>query len=76
MAKDAHERDLVGQQVVDFEDRIDVARLKRDRLARLQGQMDLQDLGGILMFDPVNVRYATGSRSSGRTTCVGSSDTR
>ena len=23
------------------------------------------DLGGILMFDPVNVRYATGSRSSG-----------
>ena len=60
MPKVAHEKDLVGQQVVDFEERVDVARLKRDRLARLQGQMARQDLGGLLMFDPVNVRYATG----------------
>ena len=65
MAKVAHQKDLVGQQVVDYEDRVDVARLKKDRLARLQEQMARLDLGGILMFDPVNVRYATGSRSSG-----------
>ena len=65
MPKLAHQKDLVGQQMVDFEDRVDVARLKRDRLARLQGEMARLDLGGILMFDPVNVRYATGSRSSG-----------
>ena len=65
MPKAAHEKDLVGQQMVDYEDRVDVARLKRDRLARLQGEITRLDLGGILMFDPVNVRYATGSRSAG-----------
>ena len=65
MPKAAHQKDLVGQQMVDYEDRVDVARLKRDRLARLQGEIARLELGGILMFDPVNVRYATGSRSAG-----------
>ena len=65
MVKLAHERDLVGQNVVDFDERVDASRLKRERLARLQGEMAKADLGGMLLFDPVNVRYATGSRSSG-----------
>ncbi|MFQ5873902.1 MAG: M24 family metallopeptidase [Dehalococcoidia bacterium] len=65
MARPAHQRDLVGQNVVDFDERVDVQRLRRDRLARLQAEMAKADLGGILLFDPVNVRYATGSRMSG-----------
>ncbi|MCH8089040.1 MAG: aminopeptidase P family protein [Chloroflexi bacterium] len=65
MVKLAHERDLVGQNVVDFDERVDASRLRRERLARLQGEMAKADLGGMLLFDPVNVRYATGSRSSG-----------
>lgn len=65
MTKPTHERDLVGQDIVDYEDRVDVARLKRERLARLQQEMANAELGGILFFDPVNIRYATGVRSPG-----------
>ena len=38
MVKAAHERDLLGQQAVDFEERLDMGRLKKERLARLQGR--------------------------------------
>ncbi|MFQ5873374.1 MAG: M24 family metallopeptidase, partial [Dehalococcoidia bacterium] len=65
MAKPAHERDLVGRHVVDFDERVDVPRLKRERLARVQAEIAKADLGGILLYDPVNIRYATGTRNSG-----------
>ena len=41
----------------------DEERLFLERLARLQAQMRAQDLGGMLLYDPVNVRYATGCRN-------------
>ena len=65
MAKLGHQRDLLGQNIVDFDERVDMARLKKERLERLQGEMAKADLGGLLIFDPVNIRYATGERSSG-----------
>ena len=65
MVKTGHQRDLLGQDIVDFDERVDVARLKKERLARLQAQMAKADLGGMLLFDPVNIRYATGHRSPG-----------
>ena len=58
-------KDLFGQGAVDYEDRVDFSRLKRERLARLQAEMASVDLGAVLLFDPVNIRYATGHRSSG-----------
>ena len=58
------QRDLVGQQIVDYEPRVDIARLKRERLARLQAQIGKADLGAILLYDPLNIRYATGTRDS------------
>ena len=56
---------LLGQSGVDFEDRVDFSRLKRERLARLQAEMTRARLGGMLLFDPLNIRYATGHRFSG-----------
>ena len=57
--------DLMGKNAVEFEERVDMSRLKRERLARLRGQMAASDLGGVLLFDPLNIRYATGHRFSG-----------
>jgi len=33
------------------------------RLARVKAQLAERDLAGILLFDPINIRYATGSRN-------------
>src|SRR5262249_28055279 len=64
MPDDARRRDLVGQQIVDYEARVDVARLKRERLARLQAEVGKAGLGAVLLYDPINIRYATGTRDS------------
>ena len=63
MVKIGHEMDLLGQDIVDFEERVNIPRLKRERLARLQSQIAKYDLGGMLIFDPLNIRYATGIRN-------------
>jgi len=41
----------------------DETRLFLERLGRLQTQMRARDLGGMLLYDPVNTRYATGCRN-------------
>ena len=38
---------------------VDMERLKRDRLTRLQGEMKRQGLGALLLTDFLNIRYAT-----------------
>jgi Xaa-Pro aminopeptidase len=63
-ARQLHQRDLVGRQIVDYEPRVDVARLKRERLARLRAEMTKADLGAVLLYDPINIRYATGTLDS------------
>ena len=60
----AHTRDLVGREIVDYEDRVDVPRLRRERLARLQAEVARAGLGALLLYDPINIRYATGLRDS------------
>jgi Xaa-Pro dipeptidase len=44
---------------VDWEQRIDFARLRSDRLARAQAALRDSDLGALLLFDPNNIRYVT-----------------
>jgi Xaa-Pro aminopeptidase len=44
---------------VDWEQRIDFARLRADRLARAKAALDASDLGALLLFDPNNIRYVT-----------------
>ena len=50
MVKVGHQLDLLGQNVVDFEERVNIPRLKKERLERLQAKMAKADLGGLLLF--------------------------
>jgi len=44
---------------VDWEQRIDFARLRGDRLRRAQQILQASDLGAVLLFDQNNIRYVT-----------------
>src|SRR5512142_2267198 len=48
-----------GPSAVDWEERVDLARLRDERLARLRAQLDRSDLGALLTFDFANIRYMT-----------------
>jgi Xaa-Pro aminopeptidase len=48
-----------GPNAVDWEQRIDLDRLRRDRLARLKAALDRSELGAVLTFDFSNIRYMT-----------------
>jgi Xaa-Pro aminopeptidase len=39
----------------------DVDQIQEYRLERIKAQLGAADLGGILLYDPINIRYATGS---------------
>ena len=47
----------------DTEPRIDMARLRDYRLGRVRAMLARFEYGGCLLFDPINIRYATGVRS-------------
>lgn len=44
-------------------DRSDLRRLRRDRLNRVRRELKARDYAGAVFFDPINVRYCTGSRN-------------
>jgi hypothetical protein len=46
---------------VDWEQRIDVPRLRLERLERPRASLAASDLGALLLFDPNNIRYVTSS---------------
>src|SRR6201988_3243892 len=48
-----------GPNTVDWETRIDVDRLRTQRLARLREQLERSELGAVLAFDFSNIRYMT-----------------
>jgi Xaa-Pro aminopeptidase len=48
-----------GPNAVDWEERIDLARLRDDRLARLEATLASSSLGSLLTFDFANIRYMT-----------------
>lgn len=48
-----------GANAVDWEKRIDLDRLRRERLDRLSVALDRSELGGLLSFDFANIRYMT-----------------
>ena len=41
----------------------DMTRLRAYRMGRLQAELRRRDLGGAVLYDPINIRYATGSRN-------------
>jgi Xaa-Pro aminopeptidase len=48
-----------GPNAVDWEQRVDLDRLREQRLARLKETLDRSELGALLTFDFANIRYMT-----------------
>ncbi|WP_328877875.1 Xaa-Pro peptidase family protein [Streptomyces sp. NBC_00299] len=48
-----------GPNAVDWEERVDLDRLRKQRLARLRETLNRSDLGAVLSFDFANIRYMT-----------------
>jgi Xaa-Pro aminopeptidase len=48
-----------GTMAVDWENRVDLDRLRRERLARIKELLAKSELGALLCFDMNNVRYIT-----------------
>src|SRR4051794_16485131 len=48
-----------GPNAVDWEERVDLDRLRRQRLARLHTTLNRSELGAVLSFDFANIRYMT-----------------
>jgi Xaa-Pro dipeptidase len=51
-----------GRMAVDFEERVDFARLRRYRLGRVRQALDDSELGALLCFDTNNIRYTTSTQ--------------
>jgi Xaa-Pro aminopeptidase len=59
-----HEHDpgrLYSQSGADWQYRVDFDRLRKERLAKLQAEMQADDLGALVLFAGANIRYATAS---------------
>src|SRR5487761_1968 len=48
-----------GLTTVDWEERVDIPRLRRERLARIKSLLADADVGALLCFDMSNIRYIT-----------------
>ncbi|MCU1659313.1 MAG: aminopeptidase [Pseudonocardiales bacterium] len=48
-----------GTNVVDWETRVDVGRLRAERLSRLKSHLEGSEVGSLLTFDFHNIRYMT-----------------
>jgi Xaa-Pro dipeptidase len=48
-----------GPNAVDWEERVNLPRLRDERLARLKAQLERSELGALLSFDFANIRYMT-----------------
>jgi Xaa-Pro aminopeptidase len=48
-----------GTNQVDWESRLDMGRLRTERLARLKAELEASSLGAVLTFDFHNIRYMT-----------------
>jgi Xaa-Pro aminopeptidase len=60
----AHEWDprrVYSQTGADWQYRVDFDRLRTDRLARMREQMNIHNLGALLLFAGANIRYVTAS---------------
>src|SRR2546428_3962637 len=47
----------------DFEAQIDMTRMRGYRLRRWQDELTRREIGACVLFNPINIRYATGSRN-------------
>ena len=54
------DRRTLGQTNTLLERGIDFDRLRRERLRKVQTEMEARDIGALLLTDTTNIRYATG----------------
>lgn len=54
------DRRVLGQVNTMLERGVDLERLRRERLRKVQTQMRDRDIGALLLTDTINIRYATG----------------
>jgi Xaa-Pro aminopeptidase len=62
--KKPHEWDprrLYSQTGADWQYRVDFDRLRQERLQKTREQMEIHDLGALVLFAGANIRYVTGS---------------
>ena len=62
--KKPHEWDprrLYSQTGADWQYRVDFERLRQERLQKTREQMEIHDLGALVLFAGANIRYVTGS---------------
>ena len=52
----------LGTMATDCEIRIDYAKLRKDRLDKMNGQLKKDGLGALLSFDPDTIRYITSTK--------------
>ena len=48
-----------GLMAVDWEERVNIERLRQDRLARVKSALKKSEIGALLCFDMNNIRYIT-----------------
>src|SRR6188768_3677281 len=48
-----------GLMAVDWEERVNIERLRQERLARVKNALKKSDIGALLCFDMNNIRYIT-----------------
>lgn len=56
----SRDRHLLGQSNTLLEQGVDFARLRRDRLGKVQREMAARDIGALVLTDVMNIRYCTG----------------
>src|SRR5512140_1061872 len=54
-------RRLYSQTGADWQYRVDFDRLRKERLEKTRAQMEIHDLGALVLFAGANIRYVTGS---------------
>jgi Xaa-Pro aminopeptidase len=47
----------LGKYAVDYEQRVDYTRLRREKLEKVKAQMQKDGLGAMVTWDPDNMRY-------------------
>lgn len=52
-------RGAFGKYAVDYEARVDYARLRRERVEKAQAQINADGLGALITWDEANIRYLT-----------------
>ena len=55
-----HDRRVLGQYKTLYEPGVDCDRLRRERLEKVQREMDTRDIGALVLTDIQNIRYVTG----------------